>query len=511
MARGLIFINNSRRRCRGGACCRGLFWFWAFAILAALGPIDVLLAQAPATGTITGHVRGPGGVSIPGVTVQLVELQTGERKETWTDEAGNYVLTGLKPGTYRLETSLVGFRSDVREPVPVAPGSVLKVNAAMVMATPAGREPAVAANRMPGSAATTGNNPGLAAQTQGRMAVQGTGGIAAASINGEGGSNGLRFSEGTGGRAGADSAAGQTDQGGAEENLSASAANSFLLSGSGGVDASTPMGTGRGRMSMMREGMGPGGGPGGAPGGGPGFELGGGGGGFGGGGFGGGGFGGGGFGGGGFGGGGGAGGGPDWARQRARVNRIRGNVSLRFTDSALDARPYPLNSSASPRLPSHNEQIGVSLGGPLTIPKIYNDGNKTSFFVNWNIQRGISPFDSYSTVPTAAERLGDFSQAAITAGPLAGTVPIVYNPLSNPSGPRQPFGGNQIPPDMINSAAAGLLKFIPLPNLPGQFENFHLQEALPTASGRLMLRIGHQLSPHDSLNGMYFFNSSRSN
>ena len=108
-------------------------------------------------------------------------------------------------------------------------------------------------------------------------------------MNGEGGGNGLRFSEGAGGRAGAESATGQSDLGGAEENVSASAANSFLLAGSGGVDASTPMGNGRGRMFMMREGMGPGGGPGVGPGGGPGFEPGGGGGGFGGGGFGGGG------------------------------------------------------------------------------------------------------------------------------------------------------------------------------------------------------------------------------
>jgi hypothetical protein len=106
---------------------------------------------------------------------------------------------------------------------------------------------------------------------------------------------------------------------------------------------------------------------------------------------------------------------------------------VRYTNSALDARPYPLNSTESPRLPSHNEQIGVSFGGPLVIPKIYNGSNKTTFFVNWNLQRGINPFDSYATVPTAAERLGDFSQAAIATGPLAGTVPIIYNPVREQS------------------------------------------------------------------------------
>ena len=43
-------------------------------------------------------MRGPGGVSVPGATVQLTNPQTGERKETWTDEAGNYTFTGLAPG-----------------------------------------------------------------------------------------------------------------------------------------------------------------------------------------------------------------------------------------------------------------------------------------------------------------------------------------------------------------------------------------------------------------------------
>ena len=68
-----------------------------------------LSGQAPATGTITGHVRGPGSVSVPAVTVQLINPQTGERKETLTDEDGNFAFTGIPPGNYRITLSLVGF------------------------------------------------------------------------------------------------------------------------------------------------------------------------------------------------------------------------------------------------------------------------------------------------------------------------------------------------------------------------------------------------------------------
>jgi hypothetical protein len=176
----------------------------------------------------------------------------------------------------------------------------------------------------------------------------------------------------------------------------------------------------------------------------------------------------------------------------------------------LDAHPYPLNVASSPRIPAYSEQAGIGFGGPLVIPKIYNGASKTSFFVNYSLTRGKNPFDSLATVPTPEERNGDFSQAQITSGPLAGTVPIIYDPASNPSGPRTPFSDNQIPLQQMDSAALGVLKYIPLPNLPGQVQNFHLQDSLPTSSDRLMARVGHQISKKDSLNVMYFFNSSRS-
>ncbi|HEX5483701.1 MAG TPA: hypothetical protein VFZ08_13845, partial [Terriglobia bacterium] len=194
---------------------------------------------------------------------------------------------------------------------------------------------------------------------------------------------------------------------------------------------------------------------------------------------------------------------------RPRVNKLRGNLFDSYSNSALDARPYPLNVSQSPQIPSYSERAGVSLGGPLSIPKIYNGSNKTSFFVHYSLQRSKSPFDLFGTVPTAAERQGDFSNTVIQAGPQAGNVPAIYNPFSSPSGPRTPFPGNQIPESMVSPAAKGLLSYIPLPNLPGAVQNFHLQESLPTASDFVMGRVGQQISSKDNAAVFYFFNSNR--
>jgi hypothetical protein len=452
------------------------------------------------TGTVTGHVRGPGGVSVPGATVQLSNPQSGERKETWTDEEGNYTFTGLIPGNYRLDVSLLGFRADSREPVPVASGGTLKVNVALVVALPEGNAPQQAQAARP-----AGNRAALPAGDRNRVPSLGDLGNSAGEGTGSGGVGAsLRIAEGNGAEVPASAEAPPE-----EADNSTSANNSFLLGGGMG-DVPTPGEGGfGGRGGRGGRGGGFGGGPGGGfgpGGGGGGSPFGGGGGPGGGGGFGEGG-GGGGFGGGGGGGGGGARG---WSRNRAAVNRIRGNFTEQYTNSGFDAHPYPLNVAESPQIPSYRETFGFSLGGPLVIPHVYRGGNKTSWFASYNLQRGRSGQDSFATVPTEAERLGNFADTVIASGPYAGTVPTIYDAFSSATGARTAFAGNAIPTLRLDSAATGLLQYIPLPNLPGEVQNFHLQVPLPSSNDRVMGRIGQQINSKNSLNVMYYFNRSSS-
>src|SRR5271169_4721605 len=277
--------------------------------------------QGGGTGSVSGHVRGPGGVSVPGATIILTEKQTGERKETWTDEAGNYSFGGLAPGTYKLSVGLVGFRDDVRDPVPVKPDAPLKLNIALVMARPEGTEMA-ARQGSPGGAGGARNLESLPPDARARLrnqAMQGGGaangfggGVASGSgggMNGDLGADatGVRFAQGaaTGGQGesenSANGAGGLAESGAPGNDAGASTANSFLLAGSVSGAPGGEGGDFQGRRGDFQGGgEGPGGGGFGGGGGGFGGGGGGGGGGFGGGGGRGGG-GGGGFGGGGFG------------------------------------------------------------------------------------------------------------------------------------------------------------------------------------------------------------------
>lgn len=454
-------------------------------------------AQTAAGGTVQGELRGPGEVAVPGARVILFNPQTRERKQTWTDEAGKYIFRGVTPGEYRVIVTILGFRPSLLGPVTVTAGQPATLNATLALAMP-GESPNFGGFRRPGMGrngagqagsgqnAAQGRQPGTFApggrgNALGSFPGQGAMGQASAnelnSILAEAGESdagsGLRFS----GENGGTGQAGQEGAGGgAGGDLAgpAGASNSFLLAGNV-VNATAPPMAGGGKGRYFRFGGGPGG-----PGGGAGMPF-------------------------------GAGGGDRvfffGGFRRAGANRIRGNIFDSYTNSAFDARPYPLNTPSQPQEPFYRELFGGSLGGPLTIPKIFNGGNKTSFFVHFDLIRGTTPENILASLPTAAERQGDFSATTILSGQGAGTMPVIYQPSAAP-GPRTPFAGNMIPSSMINSASLGLLPYLPQPNLPGQVQNYHVQLSLPTSSQRLMARVGQQISGKDNLSVMYFYNSS---
>lgn len=97
-------------------------------LLLAVGTADAL-AQTATTGAITGTVRDQTQSILPGVSVSIINLATGEKLETLTNDMGVYNATLLKPGTYTIEFSLAGFKRLVREGVNVRVTETLVVDA----------------------------------------------------------------------------------------------------------------------------------------------------------------------------------------------------------------------------------------------------------------------------------------------------------------------------------------------------------------------------------------------
>jgi trimeric autotransporter adhesin len=488
-----------------------------FVILLAIA-MPCLARQVGSTpAAMTGVVRTSEGTPVPGATVRLVSTDTNKVWLSWTDESGKFEFPQIATGHYRIETSQLGFvqTSLVVEIPAVPPGPIPIVLRVATLAELSGT-PAAASPRT----AQPGANRARNAQNGAANSASASGSTPPGSRRGNGGgqlpvgvTNALREGLAGGGFEQTDLTGEGTNPQAAESNgsangapqadasLSASAgpssnatSDSFLLQGTVGQGL-TAGGAGSSGFGGLVPGT-PGDQQGGRGGGGrvPGqlFGQGGGAGGFGGQGGSGGGPGGGGPG----GGGGGAGGRGRLGRQT--VNRVRFSFYDRYENSAFDARPFSITGNEVPKSSHYDERFGGNLGGPLKIPHIYNGSDKTYFFINYQHEVQSSALDTYSTVPTAAERTGDFCGLGIT----------IFNPFSNFSGPRTPLGnGCQIP--SINSASAGLLAFYPQQNLPGTVQNYLLQTTVPVNSDILNIHILHTINSKFSLNGGYNLSSTR--
>ena len=195
-------------------------------------------------------------------------------------------------------------------------------------------------------------------------------------------------------------------------------------------------------------------------------------------------------GGGGFGGGGGGRGMMITGRRGFDINHPHGSIYYGIGDSALNASPYALLGEPQTNPAYAQNSFGGSIGGPLNIPKIYHGGAKTFFFVNFNGKHGENPFDQFSTVPTLLERQGNFSQSVYTFGPQARQPVEIYNPATNAPFPCNPTC-NTLP--SISPVAQGLLNYIPLPNLPGNYQNFHYVTSAVSDSDDLNVRVNHTI------------------
>ena len=90
-----------------------------------LAVVGVIFTAAPAgaqstTGTISGRVVDSQGLALPGVTVTATSPNLQATRETVTSENGDYILTLLPSGTYRIVFELAGFQR-VERSVGLAP------------------------------------------------------------------------------------------------------------------------------------------------------------------------------------------------------------------------------------------------------------------------------------------------------------------------------------------------------------------------------------------------------
>jgi hypothetical protein len=153
---------------------------------------------------------------------------------------------------------------------------------------------------------------------------------------------------------------------------------------------------------------------------------------------------------------------------KAGTNNLHGEGHYYSRNSAYDAMDFFYNKRNTKKPVYQDHRFGASIGGPIRIPHIYSGHNRSFFFYAWDMSVWGAPQSYTSTVPTAAERSGDFS--ALTA---INSSYQIYDPYTTrPAATagryqRDPFPDNVIPKNRFDQAGFNLANLYPLPNQPG--------------------------------------------
>lgn len=167
---------------------------------------------------------------------------------------------------------------------------------------------------------------------------------------------------------------------------------------------------------------------------------------------------------------------------KSGTNVFQGSAFEFFRHDDLNAKRWTPGTSAL-KDPLERHQYGGTLGGPLSRQKSFFFGSYSG------LRQDSSVFKNTAVVPTALERAGDFSQSRV----------VPRDPATN-----LPFAGAQIPPGRFDPTAVRILnEWVPRANLPN---NFHeVEQARPTDSDEMQVKIDHQMNGAHRLTGSYFY------
>jgi hypothetical protein len=214
---------------------------------------------------------------------------------------------------------------------------------------------------------------------------------------------------------------------------------------------------------------------------------------------------------------------------KSGTNQLHGDAWEFVRNDAFDAADFFEDAGSLPKGQFQQNQFGVTLGGPVVFPHIYNGKNKTFFFADYEGLRIRQAEPFVSTVPTLTERNSGFTNFQDLITGQSGTltdlmgrkfpVGTIYNPattrpvtkglvdpvtslMATGTGyVREPFPNNVIPAGLVDSNAVKLLDLYPTPTSSGLFNNFTSDPVRRDDYNHFDTRIDHNFSSADTMFG----------
>jgi len=419
--------------------------------IVALAGLVTAALFAQERGVYSGKVTDPQGSAIPGATVIATEIRTGTKTTATSEATGAYSLPFLAPGEYEITVDAPGFKRFLRRGLTLSAGETpvidvsMELGAASESVTVTGDAPLIqTANASTGQVVTTREVEDI--PINGRAPIMLTG-LAMGVINTAADSTFNRPFDGPGG---------SFTMGGV------SGSNEILLDGApnsntsaGGQSAYSPPQDAVAEVSVS------------------GFQS-------------------------------------DAAYGHAgggTMNLITksGTNAFHFTGfefnqvSDLDANLFFYNAIGEKRSNYNFNQYGMTAGGPVWVPKLFNGKNRVFWMFAYEGLRDGDPSEDgvvFATVPTPAERQGDFSSLLKVNSSYT-----IYDPatgvVSGSQILRTPFPNNVIPTNRLNPVAQNYLQYYPQPNYVGRadgYENYYPgdvdHDSYNSELGRLDVNLG---------------------
>ncbi len=202
---------------------------------------------------------------------------------------------------------------------------------------------------------------------------------------------------------------------------------------------------------------------------------------------------------------------------KAGTNKFHGTLYEYVRNDALDANSWVNNRTGREKVPLRYNHFGGTIGGPMVLPKklfkglSYDGRNRSFFFFNYDGYRFVNSSSGFYTMPTEAQRNGDFSQLFDGQGRRV----TIYDPATTRTLPgggtaRDPFPNNIIPANRIDPVSKKILDFYPLPNRTPDNALTNLNNYFGAVSGYRRMnqsttRLDHRFNERHNISARYVY------
>src|SRR5262245_30398151 len=181
---------------------------------------------------------------------------------------------------------------------------------------------------------------------------------------------------------------------------------------------------------------------------------------------------------------------------------LHGTVYEYLRNDIFDANEFFANRSRLGKTPFRLNQYGVSLGGPVLLPKV-DLRDKMFWFFSWEGFRRRRGNTQVASVPTEDFRNGNFSSLLNRSTPIFVKDPLLTGRCD--SGDQTAcFDNNIIPQGRINESIQNAMDaLVPLPNRAGETDNLVSNRSVANDRDLFNVRWDYTLNSNDSFNFRY--------